>query len=53
MEKLTLELTLEQVNLILQIIGQRPFVEVAELITLIQQQSQKQLQPQPPLPLEE
>lgn len=39
-----LNLTQEQVNQILNALGQLPYIEVYELITTIQQQGQTQLQ---------
>lgn len=46
MEKVTL--STELVNAILQYMGQRPFVEVANLINGIQQEAQGQLASQAP-----
>ena len=43
MQKLKLELTLDQVNLILQALGDLPFKEVYELIGEINAQANKQL----------
>ena len=43
MKNLQLELTLEETNLILESLGQLPFVKVHQLITKIQQQAQGQL----------
>ncbi len=39
-----LNLTTDQVNQILNALGQQPYIEVYELIATIQQQGQKQLQ---------
>ena len=39
-----LELTVDQVNTILQALGNEPFVRVHDLINTIQQQAQQQLQ---------
>jgi hypothetical protein len=50
MEKVTLSTQL--VNAILQYLGNRPFVEVANLINGIQQEAQGQLQPAPAAPAE-
>lgn len=44
---LTLNLTVAQVNTILAALGQRPYVEVADLITLIKMDAEKQLAPKP------
>lgn len=49
----SLSFTIEQVNTILLALGQRPFVEVAELINHIKVDAEKQLAPPPPEPTEE
>lgn len=41
--KITLELEVEQVNQILDALGQQPFARVYQLIASIQQQAQTQL----------
>jgi hypothetical protein len=41
--KITLELEVEQVNQILDALGQQPFAQVYQLIASIQQQAQNQL----------
>ncbi|MBK6622480.1 MAG: hypothetical protein IPH04_19570 [Saprospirales bacterium] len=43
MQKIRLELTLDQVNLIIQALGDLPFKEVYELIGAINAQASKQL----------
>lgn len=43
MQELTLKLNLNEVNAILNTLGQAPFVQVAPLINKIQQQVQPQL----------
>ena len=40
---ITLTLSIDQVNLILEALGNRPFAEVFELVGLIQQQATEQL----------
>lgn len=45
---LTLNLTVTQVNTILAALGQRPYVEVADLIVAIKVDAEKQLAPPPP-----
>jgi len=44
MKELKLTLTLDEANLVLQALGQLPFVQVHELVGKIQMQSQSQLQ---------
>jgi hypothetical protein len=44
MKQIKLELSVDQVNTILQALGNEPFVRVHELINTIQQQAQQQLQ---------
>jgi hypothetical protein len=44
---LTLNLTVTQVNTILAALGQRPYVEVADLIVAIKMDAEKQLAPKP------
>mgnify|MGYP006270705117 CR=1 FL=1 len=44
---MTLELTVEQVNIILQALGNAPYVTVAPIIAEIQKQGQQQLQEKP------
>ena len=39
-----LELTLDQINMILETLGERPFAQVYQLINSIQRQAQGQLQ---------
>lgn len=46
MEQISINLTIEEVNKILESLGQRPYVEVFELINKIQGQAQAQLQAQ-------
>lgn len=46
MEQISINLTIEEVNEILESLGQRPYVEVFELINKIQGQAQAQLQAQ-------
>ena len=43
MQELTLQLTTQQVNVILDALGARPYVEVYELIASIQRQARSQL----------
>jgi hypothetical protein len=50
---LTLNLTVTQVNTILAALGQRPYVEVADLVALIKMDAEKQLTPPPPEPTED
>ena len=44
---INLSLTIEQVNLILAALGQRPFVDVADLIHRIKLDAEAQLAPEP------
>lgn len=44
---INLSLTVEQVNLILAALGQRPFVDVADLIHRIKLDAEAQLAPEP------
>lgn len=44
MEQISLNLTLEEVNQILDSLGQRPYVDVFQLIGKIQAQAEAQLQ---------
>lgn len=44
MDNLTLELTLEEVNVLLEALGSQPFKQVHQLITKIQTQATTQLQ---------
>jgi hypothetical protein len=46
MEQISINLTIEEVNKILDSLGQRPYIEVFELINKIQGQAQAQLQAQ-------
>jgi hypothetical protein len=50
---LILNLTVAQVNTILGALGQRPYVEVADLIASIKVDAEKQLAPPPPEPTED
>ena len=50
---ITLSLTVEQVNLILAALGQRPYVDVADLIHRIKIDAETQLAPKPPEPDED
>jgi hypothetical protein len=50
---ITLNLTVNQVNAILAALGQRPYVEVADLIAVIKVDAEKQLAPKPSEPDEE
>ncbi len=43
MDQLQLTLTIDEINLILDSLGQQPFVKVHQLISKIQQQAQQQL----------
>lgn len=45
MDKITIALTVEQINVILGCLGNGPYVTVAPLIAEIQQQGQAQLNP--------
>jgi len=44
---MTLDLTINEVNLILQALGNAPYVSVAEVIEKIRTQAQAQVQPAP------
>ncbi len=44
MSDITLQLTVEETNLILDALGQKPFVEVYNLISKVQTQASQQLQ---------
>jgi hypothetical protein len=50
---INLSLTIEQVNLILAALGQRPYVDVADLIHRIKIDAEQQLAPKPPVPDED
>jgi hypothetical protein len=53
MSTLKLELDIEETNLILEALGQLPFVRVYKLIARIQEQAREQMQPaadEPPQP---
>jgi hypothetical protein len=45
MQEITLKLTIEETNTILQALGSRPFTEVNQLISKIQQQATAQIEP--------
>lgn len=45
MEEITLKLTIDETNTILQALGTRPFAEVHQLINTIQQQASPQVEP--------
>ena len=45
MTQLQLTLTVEEVNAVLEALGQQPYVKVFQLIDKIQQQAAEQLQP--------
>jgi hypothetical protein len=45
--KIELSLTVEQINLILNALGQRPYVEVMDLVERIKLDAQKQLSSPP------
>jgi hypothetical protein len=47
MNNLTLDLDIDETNLVLEALGQLPFVRVYRLISRIQQQAQQQI-PAPP-----
>jgi len=51
MDKLNIALTVDETNLILKCLSQRPFAEVSGVITAIQQQANQQLAPKKPEPL--
>ncbi len=44
MQQITINLTLEELNKILESLGERPYVEVFQLINKIQAQAEAQLQ---------
>lgn len=44
MEKLKIEITVEEANIVLAALGQQPYVKVADLIQKIQRQGADQLQ---------
>ena len=44
MEQISINLTIEEINKILESLGQRPYVEVFQLINKIQAQAQAQVQ---------
>ena len=46
-QKITIELTVDQANVVLAALAKLPFETVADLIVLIRQQAQEQLQAQP------
>ncbi len=48
MNEITLTLTLDEINLALESLGQLPFVRVHQLIAKIQQQATAQIQAVPP-----
>lgn len=43
MQTLTLEVTIDEANLILEALGQRPFIEVYQLVQKIQSQAEDQV----------
>lgn len=45
MQKITLELTVDQVNIILASLGRMPYVEVAAVIEEIRKTAQEQINP--------
>lgn len=45
---INLSLTIEQINLLLAALGQRPYVDVADLIHRIKIDAETQLAPKPP-----
>ena len=47
---ITLELELDQINIILEALGAMPFAKVYELIHTIQEQAQRQLEAEPKTP---
>lgn len=49
---MTLTLTLQDVNLVLQALGAAPYAQVAELVQTIRTQAQAQLAQEPPTPTE-
>jgi len=44
---MTLDLTVNEINLILQALGQAPYASVFELVQKIREQAQSQIQPVP------
>lgn len=46
MQELTFQLTVEEANLILDALGEQPFIKVHQLISKIQEQASRQLQSQ-------
>ena len=50
MQEFELTLTLAEINQILEALGQKPYQDVFQLVSKIQQQAQAQLQAQQPLP---
>ena len=46
-QNITLELTVQEVNTVLGALAQRPFAEVANIFTKVQQQAQGQVQQAP------
>ncbi|MCA9539034.1 MAG: hypothetical protein KC620_09095 [Myxococcales bacterium] len=53
MNPLTLKLSLEEINLILEALGTQPYIRVHETIARIQQQARAQLAPQRVRPVDE
>ena len=49
---MNLELTIEQVNIIMQALGNAPYITVAPVIAEIQKQAQPQINPAPEAPPE-
>lgn len=49
MEKITLQLTVDEANLILAALGQQPYLKVADLIHKIQEQGAAQLKQNGPV----
>jgi hypothetical protein len=47
---ITLTMTVDQINVILNALGQRPFVEVADLIAKIKMDAEQQLGQKPATP---
>lgn len=48
MQKITLDLTVEQVNVILAALGRMPYLDVVSVIEEIRKTAQEQLTPAPP-----
>jgi hypothetical protein len=46
MEKITIKLTIEEINKIMTALGQMPYVQVYELVASIQQQVTEQVNPE-------